>query len=113
MYLLSVCNTPFSKLCNLVNAIAGRSATLLKKRLWHRCFSVNFAKFLRTPFLQNTSGGYFCIVLAMQSKSSGDNAKLLEEISKLNSKFDFMPSDLVVIKSVNSELSSRLVNMEC
>ena len=23
--------------------------------LWHRCFSVNFAKFLRTPFLQNTS----------------------------------------------------------
>ena len=31
-------------------------ATLLKKRLWHRCFSVNFAKFLRTPFLQNTSG---------------------------------------------------------
>ena len=26
-----------------------------KKRLWHRCFPVNFAKFLRTPFLQNTS----------------------------------------------------------
>ena len=33
-----------------------RPATLLKKRLRHRCFSVNFAKFLRTPFLQNTSG---------------------------------------------------------
>ena len=31
-------------------------ATLLKKRLWHRCAPVNFAKFLRTPFLQNTSG---------------------------------------------------------
>ena len=28
--------------------------TLLKKRLWHRCFLVNFAKFSRTPFLQNT-----------------------------------------------------------
>ena len=28
-----------------------RPATLLKKRLWHRCFPVNFAKFLRTPFL--------------------------------------------------------------
>ena len=25
-------------------------ATLLKKRFWHRCFPVNFAKFLRTPF---------------------------------------------------------------
>ena len=31
-------------------------ATLLKKRLWHRCFPVNFAKFLRTPFWQNFSG---------------------------------------------------------
>ena len=30
--------------------------TLLKKRLWHRCFPVNFAKFLRTPLLQSTSG---------------------------------------------------------
>ena len=33
-----------------------------KKRLWDRCFCVfvNFVKFLRTPFLQNTSGGCFC-----------------------------------------------------
>ena len=39
------------------NKVAGlRPATLLKKRLWHRCFPVNFAKFLGTPFLQNTSG---------------------------------------------------------
>ena len=30
-------------------------ATLLKKRILHRCFPVNFAKFLRTPFSQNTS----------------------------------------------------------
>ena len=29
------------------NKVAGlRPATLLKKRLWHRCFPVNFAKFL-------------------------------------------------------------------
>ena len=27
-----------------------RPATLLKKRLWRKCFAVNFAKFLRTPF---------------------------------------------------------------
>ena len=33
-----------------------RLATLLNKRLWHRYFTVNFAKFLRIPFLQNTSG---------------------------------------------------------
>ena len=30
-------------------------ATLFKKRLWRRCFAVNFAKFLKnTIFLQNT-----------------------------------------------------------
>ena len=33
-----------------------RPTTLFKKRLWYRYFPVNFAKFLRTPFLQNTSG---------------------------------------------------------
>ena len=39
----------------------------LKKRLWHRCFPVNFVRFLRTPFLQNTSGR---LLLYMQSKSN-------------------------------------------
>ena len=40
----------FNKIADL------RPATLLKKKLWHSCFPVNFAKFLRTHFLQNTSG---------------------------------------------------------
>ena len=41
------------------NKVAGlRPATLLKKRLWHRYFPVNFAKFLGTPILQNTSDCY-------------------------------------------------------
>ena len=31
-------------------------AALLKKRLWYRRFSVKFAKFSRTLFLQNNSG---------------------------------------------------------
>ena len=47
------------QLCQVLffNKVAGpKPATLLKKRLWHRCFPVNFAKFLRTPFSQNTSG---------------------------------------------------------
>ena len=34
-----------------------KPATLLKKRIWHRCFPVNFRKFLETPFLYSTSGG--------------------------------------------------------
>ena len=39
------------------NKIAGlRAATLLKQKLWQRCFLVNFTKCLRTSYLQNTSG---------------------------------------------------------
>ena len=57
------------------NKVAGlRSATLLKKRLWHRCFPVNFVKFIRTPFLQNTSGGCFCI----------NNSKVKSNTNRLN-----------------------------
>ena len=44
-----------------------QSATLLKKRLWHRCFPVNFAKFPRTSFLQNTSGGLLLWVLRSET----------------------------------------------
>ena len=34
----------------LFNKVAGPShVTLLKERLWRRCFPVNFLKFLRTP----------------------------------------------------------------
>ena len=39
------------------NKVEGlRSATLLKKGLWHSCFPVNFVEFLRIPSFQNTSG---------------------------------------------------------
>ena len=39
--------------CNYTEAANGhlRPATFLKRRLWHSYFPVNFAKFLRTPFL--------------------------------------------------------------
>ena len=56
---------------------------------------------------------FIAIVLARQSKMSANSAKVLEEIHKLNSKFAILQSDLLVTKKVNSELFSRLVNMEC
>ena len=41
----------------LFNEATGwRLAILLEKILRHRCFLVNFVNFLRTPFLQKTSG---------------------------------------------------------
>ena len=39
------------------NKVTGlRPTTLLKRKLWCRCFPVNFAKFLRTLFVQNAHG---------------------------------------------------------
>ena len=32
------------------------ACNFIRKRLWHRCFSLNFLKFLRTPFLLNICG---------------------------------------------------------
>ena len=60
---------PYPKFCQILEAakktpapetlfnkvVALRPATLLKKSLLHRCFPMNFAKFLRTCFLHNTS----------------------------------------------------------
>ena len=46
-YLCQSARVPFSR---------AQACNLLKKRLWHRCFPVNFEKFLRTSFLQSTSG---------------------------------------------------------
>ena len=44
---------------NWMFMISTSDLQLYKKVLQHRCFLVNFAKFLWTPFLQNTSGGCF------------------------------------------------------
>ena len=55
-----------------LNKVAGlKFATLLKKRLWHRCFLVNFAKFLIAPFLQNTSRRLLLDILKTYSASLG------------------------------------------
>ena len=35
-------------------------STLLKKRLWHRCFPVSFTKFLRNLFYRTPLGHCFC-----------------------------------------------------
>ena len=50
-----------------------RPATLLNKWPWHRFFLVNFAKFLRIPFLQNTSGR---LLLNIIKSTSGNVFKL-------------------------------------
>ena len=50
-----------------------RPATLLKKRLRHRCFSVNLVKFLRRPFSQNIPRSVFdhFVGLALKGLETG------------------------------------------
>ena len=36
-----------------------QACNFIKKRFQHSYFPVKYAKFLRAPFLQNTSAGYF------------------------------------------------------
>ena len=44
------------------------ASNFFKIKLWHKCFTVNFSKFLRTPFLQSISVGCFCPEQLCQSK---------------------------------------------
>ena len=36
---------------NKVGSLSPKTCKFIKKRLWHRCFPVNFSKFLRASFL--------------------------------------------------------------
>ena len=58
------------------------SATLLKKILWHRCFPVKFAKFLRTPFLRKTPVAAFDINLILLHLSWRETLQKVEKVSK-------------------------------
>ena len=56
--------------------LQAKSATLLKKRLWHRCFPANYVKFLKTPFLQNTSGRLLLKIASLDLTSKFLNLKI-------------------------------------
>ena len=58
-----------------------RPETLLKKRLWHRCFPMNFLKFLRTPFHRPRLGE---MVLGNISKVFG---KIVKNINAMHDSF--------------------------
>ena len=59
-----------------------RSATLLKRRLWHRSFPVNFVKYLRKPFQQNSSERLLVnLETAKASQQSDTPTKILKRNS--------------------------------
>ena len=68
--------------------LALRPVILLKKRLWHRYSPVNFAKFLKIPFSQNTSGRLLLFLWILRNVSkelfSGKRVKSCFGISTVN-----------------------------
>ena len=94
-----------------------RPATLLKNRLWHRCFPVNFKKFLRTPFLQNTSGRlllHFTRLMKVPFRTIFKNAIITFLLTNLlfkriEIKFYFLELKRPLIKCVKLILNKKLV----
>ena len=77
-YLVNDCrlSSPKDESWSLISKVTGLGpATLLNKRLQNRRFPVNFAKFLRWSFLQNTSRlvlfSFYAQILVMIISSSG------------------------------------------
>ena len=67
-------------LCLFFNKVASlRSTTLRKKRLWHWCFPVNFAKFLRSSFVQNTSDRLLPWTTASETSNTKRRSKVQEK----------------------------------
>ena len=95
----------------------------IKKRFWHRCFPVNFAKFLRTTFLQNTSGRLLLIVgahlyvafLSTNMTAQKYNCEFGKVICKLNewTRLDFFVSKLVNIKTLIVTLFQIITSKLC
>ena len=70
-----------------LNKVVGlRPPTLLNERLRHRCFLRNFVKFLRTCFLQSTTGWllleYLLLPSTLDRLDRKESSKSLSEITK-------------------------------
>ena len=69
---------------HLCQSLSLRPATLLKKRLWHKCFPVNFAKFLRIS--KNSKVSFHEV----------DNETIIKEIKRLNKNKASQKSDIPI-----------------
>ena len=71
-----------------------RPATLLKKRLWHKYFPVNFVKFLTIPFLHQTNiekCTLLCVLIFIISLKLSKlmERSVIQKIAILRAKYDF------------------------
>ena len=103
-----MCSWKFQKIHRKTPVPGLRLATLLKKRLWYRCFPVNVVKF-RTHFLQNISGGCFWVSKYYDHDCSG-NIPTKEMVNVVlmkwskNKKQNKMDSDFLCILRILSNM---------
>ena len=92
-------------------------ATSLKMRLWQRCFPVNFAIFLRTPFLLNTSGGLLLTFLELKgvfrTLSNIWHEAFLRKLLTAFSRWLFLQKCPIVDLRLGSKYASRVVPLYC
>ena len=100
------------------NKIAGlRAATLLKKKLWHRCFPVNSAKFLRTPFLQNTFGRLLlilfvaCFLYFPLSKISATKGASCEKSRLVENRLNWISNNRISFKCLSLKTFLPQINI--
>ena len=67
------------------NKIAGlKPATLLEKRLWHRCFPVSFVKFLRMPFYRTPLDDCFWTYVFLSLFSEKSSIIMFDMVLKMS-----------------------------
>ena len=85
------------------NKVAGlRPATLLKKRLWRRCFSVIFVKFLRTPFFTEHLWWLLLFICSIYTPFAAQFSRLVRNLKPKEKKSEIVNLDFFRLKGKNS-----------
>ena len=91
-----------------LNKVSGlKSATSLKRRLWHQCFPVNFVKFLRAPF----SIEHLLWLLLYHKKSTGNYKNVMMKFLALTL-YCLARATLILISSSDIIVCFQKVNFQ-
>ena len=87
-------------------------ATLLKKRLWHRCFPVNFSKFLEHLFYRTPLDDYFCffrkIIIILEVEVLHKGSDVGERLGEPEQLSDLLENHVGLQPRVNGQASGHV-----
>ena len=101
---------------HLCQSCGPQACNFIKKKLWHRCFPVNFAKFLRTPFLTEylwaTASELFTTYFGIDTKLT-DNRRSLQIGHCVTSYWLYIKNSLLFLSYCYSVLKSLPLFLAC